>query len=148
MSETTEKPATEEIAPEETLTKSHSFGDRYLRNRPFLVVTNVARPSKDAKTSVKGWNNTQTNVNVFERVSVVDSVSGRLLQEATIIIDILNNKVVKNRYATSSDEEKVLQHFISKYGKEVTQGLEIWARSNRPVPKVTALEAEKSETET
>lgn len=129
----------EAIIKNETYGKIGHIGDRYLRNRPFLVINTTARPASHVRTHKTGWSEDGKNWNVFEQVSVVDSISDKNLRGATIIIDVLNNKVVKNRFSENADEESVLKHFMGKYSDQIMQGLDIWARQNRKVPGVKTI---------
>ena len=103
-----------------------AFGDRYLRNRPFLVITQIGRPAKHVKTNVAGWAIEGSNWAVTERPMIVDRISDKMLNEASIIVDILNTKLVKNRFGESGPDDKVMEYYLGKYSAEVTQGMQIW----------------------
>lgn len=103
-----------------------AFGDRYLRNRPFLVVTQTGRPARHVKTEVAGWAVEGSNWNVTERPMVVDRVSDKMMTEAAIIIDLLNTKLVKNRFQGTGPDQKIMEYYLGRYSQEVTQGMQIW----------------------
>lgn len=119
--------------------KNVHFGERYLRNRPFLVVNTMAQVRPGVSTHVKGWGDIETNWNIAEQATIVDRVSDKMLKESTFIIDIINNKVVKNRYSETATEDTVLKHFIPKYGQEITEALGRWGAQHKPVPKATII---------
>ena len=102
------------------------FGDRYLRHRPFLVITQTGRAARHVKTEKPGWAKDGANWDVTERPVVVDRVSDKMMTEASIIIDLLNTSLVKNRFQSSGQPEKVLEYYLGKYSNEVTQGMQIW----------------------
>ena len=102
------------------------FGDRYLRHRPFLVITQTGRAARHVKTEKPGWAKDGANWDVTERPIVVDRVSDKMLTEASIIIDLLNTSLVKNRFESSGQPEKVLEYYLGKYSNEVTQGMQMW----------------------
>jgi hypothetical protein len=103
-----------------------AFGERYLRNRPFLVITQTGRAARHVKTEVPGWAVEQNNWAVTERPVIVDRISDKMMTEASIIIDLLNTKLVKNRFAETGHDEKVMEYYLGKYSTEVTQGMQIW----------------------
>lgn len=105
-----------------------AFGDRYLRNRPFLVVTQTGRPARHVKTHVAGWAVDAKNWDVSERPMIVDRVSDKMLNEASIIIDLLNTTLVKNRFQGTGEEKKIMEYYLGRYSQEVTEGMQIWTR--------------------
>jgi hypothetical protein len=102
------------------------FGDRYLRHRPFLVVTQKGNAAKHVNTAKAGWAKDGANWDVTERPVIVDRVSDKMLTEASIIIDLLNSTLVKNRFQSSGQDTKVLEYYLGKYSQEVTEGIKIW----------------------
>lgn len=128
----TDTPKTE-ITVEPPAPRQH-IGDRYLRNRPFLVINVSARPSSQAKTQVRGWLSRPENTETFESASIVDRVTDNVITNSILIIDIINTTIVRNRLAEKPDEDKLIKHFMSKYSDKVTEGLRIWAQQrNIPV---------------
>lgn len=99
------------------------FGERYLRNRPFLIVELSHRPARGVKTHVKGWADSALKIDAFEKVAVVDRVNSKHEIESAFIIDILNRKVIKNRLIDTRSEEEVIDHFFNKYQDEITRGM-------------------------
>lgn len=57
-----------------------------------------------------------------ERVEFHDEVSTKRIEEAAVILDVFNKKLIKNRFETS--DENVFDHYISKYSQQVTQAME------------------------
>lgn len=98
--------------------------ERYLRNRPFLVVNILQRPSKSVKTEVKGWRDITGNVENFENPYVVDRINDTHLKNAAIIVDVLRSECVKNQFESPNDE--VAKYYINKYQSQITQATEIW----------------------
>jgi hypothetical protein len=104
------------------------FGEKYLRNRPFLVLTETSRPAPGVKTETKGWMEVDGQLKRFEQPSIVDRVQRKHLVNATIIIDLLNRAVVKNRHAELGTDEQFLEFYMEKYAEQITEGLRIWAQ--------------------
>jgi hypothetical protein len=127
------------MSTENQIPSNVHFGDRYLRNRPFLVINTAAKAKRLVQTHVKGWGDSETNWDMTEKADVVDRVSDKMLREATFVIDILNNKLVKNRHSGQAEDDTILQHFINKYGNQITQGLQAWGSQNSPVPSVSVV---------
>lgn len=106
--------------------------DRYLRNRPFMVVKYIFTPGDGERTESKNWGeNAKWNSN--EHVTVEDRIKPKHEIEAHIIIDLLHKKLIKNRFPES--DEEVLKYFYKKYNKEITQSVEIWLRSKGKLGK-------------
>lgn len=96
-----------------------------LRNRPFLIVNTIQRPAKGVNTSKKGWADNRDNWAIFENPSVVDRVSNKIMREATVIVDVMSQKVVKSRFDNVSNDE-VATHYIEKYREQVKEAMDIW----------------------
>jgi hypothetical protein len=104
------------------------FGEKYLRRRPFLVLSEVARPAAGVRTEKKGWMDEPGQLVRFEQPSIVDRVSTNHLKGASLIVDLLNRKIVKNRYSAMGTEEQFLAYYLEKYAEQITEGLRIWAQ--------------------
>ena len=119
-----------------------TFGEKYLRYRPFLVITQTGNAAKTAKTHKKDWKKTPDQFVIRETPMIVDRVSDKMLGEASIIIDILNTKLVKNRFDGSGEPEKILEYYLGKYSKEVTHGIQIWTEQTLGRSKADEIMAE------
>jgi hypothetical protein len=106
----------------------------YLKGRPFLFVKNLMSPADNVKTEVKSWVNTLDNWRVDETHFLADHVSNRAMIESSVIIDILNAKVVKNRHREAQDSEGnfvagddiVLEYYLMRYKESVKEGVSRW----------------------
>lgn len=96
---------------------------RYDKDRPFLVITQHTTPAKGENTSLKNWGKTGKKV-LQEMVMIVDEVKNKHLVEATIIIDILQRRMVKSRF--TEDDSEVLSHYLSQYKNQVAEGIQLW----------------------
>lgn len=99
--------------------------DRYLRNRPFLCITMIARAAKGVNTTKAGWKTMTGNIDNFESPSVSDRVNDSHLKNCNIIIDVMNQKLVKNCYPDTPEAE-VVTYYLNKYREQVQQGMDIW----------------------
>lgn len=103
------------------------YNKNYLTKRPFMVVTVKFQPAPGANTSVKNWAET-AGWQSHEDLSFVDRVKPRHLDTATLIIDILEAKVVKNGFVESSKDE-VMKYYVNKYKKQISDTIGAWMES-------------------
>lgn len=101
-----------------------STRDRYLRNRPFLIINNTYEPSGTVRTEVKGWKDQPGALTNLEQPLLVDRVQASHLSRASVIIDVLNKKIVKNRY--EEDPTAVMNHYLNKYKSAVMEAIRVW----------------------
>lgn len=93
-----------------------------LHGRPFLVVNTIFRPKgNDLK---KGWNEDQKNWDVFENPIIVDKVSSKMMADATVIIDLFANDVVKSRHTMK--DTMTLDLYTSRYKDLCEEGVATW----------------------
>lgn len=88
-----------------------------IRNRPFMIIRHRMVPSK-------------ANPSVFETVEemlICDRISNNQMDSATIIIDILNASIVKNRDLIGTTEDLV-SRYVDRYNAEVQGALYDWAK--------------------
>jgi hypothetical protein len=74
---------------------SSKFDD--LRFRPFLVIEAYVKPAPQTRTERKGWKTDKANQQVSEVPTIIDRISSRHLRRAEVIIDIVNDSMIKNR---------------------------------------------------
>jgi hypothetical protein len=102
----------------------------YLRQRPFLVIERYLVPANRrgldrVKTERKNWMQDERNISVEEYPSVVDAIKTQHMASASLIIDILRDRVIKNRLNESDDA--VLTLYKRKYSNIIEQGRNKWA---------------------
>ena len=97
----------------------------YLRFRPFLVIDLYNAAADHVKTHVKGWIDEPKNWISRENPYVVDRIADKHRKQATVIIDLLNKKLVKNRFSGTPGEE-VIAHYQQKYSSQITEAMDIW----------------------
>lgn len=101
------------------------MGKDYLRNRPFLIVTQFTIPSETARTEKRGWANKKEAVVVQESIEIVDSIQNKHMVGPALILDILKQKTIKNLVSPENDSE-VIQHYLNKYKREIAEGVQLW----------------------
>lgn len=92
----------------------------------YLVINEIFRPNSHVRTNRAGWHEQPNAWNVAERVSIVDgTLKQRVLAEASVVIDLVDSSVLKNR---GGDDAKALSaHYLGKYQEEVQQALLLWS---------------------
>ena len=96
---------------------------KYDKDRPFLVITQHITPAEGENTSIKDWGK-KGKKNLQEMVAIEDEIKRKHLESATVIIDILQRRIVKSRY--SEDNEEVIKHYLTQYKNQVAEGIQIW----------------------
>jgi hypothetical protein len=100
------------------------YNTRNLKGRPFLVVHTVFRPNKGVRTEKPGWANTEGAMAAFEQPSVVDQVTPKIMQSATVIVDVLESRIVKCRY--EGEPSEIIRHYVTTYADQIQQSMRIW----------------------
>lgn len=98
---------------------------RYNKDRPFLVVEILNMVPKKAATQKKNYGKTGEWL-IGESITIEDCIKDSHITKAAVIIDILKAKLIKNRLDKS--DEEVMKYFVTKYKKEITEGIQIWMR--------------------
>lgn len=101
---------------------------KYNRGRPFLVINRSLSPSKGENTSSTNWGKT-AKWQVDEEIIIVDRVTDNHMVQATVIIDILQQIMVKNRYSAETDNATVLKHYMETYKEHITNGIQTWMQN-------------------
>lgn len=96
---------------------------KYNKGRPFLSITQHVTPAKGENTSIKNWGKKGKKI-LQETVSIIMTVKNKHLLEATVIIDILQRRIIKSRFEEPNEE--VVTHYLSQYKKEIAEGIQVW----------------------
>jgi hypothetical protein len=100
------------------------YNKNYLSKRPFLIINTKFLPGPGAKTSTPGWTET-SGWNVTEEVAIVDRITNKHRTYATLIIDILEAKCIKNGFEDSKNDD-ASAHFMTKYKEQIKEAVGIW----------------------
>jgi hypothetical protein len=120
-----------------------------LRFRPFLVIEAYVQPASHMRTERKGWKDAKDSQIVSEIPSVVDRVNAKIMRRAEVIIDIVNDRVIKNRLQGDSTIDpvtftaEILTFYKDKYSKIVKQGNAVWVAQQAVAMAKTALNEAK-----
>lgn len=102
---------------------------KYLRNRPFLVISYTRIPNKGSRTHVKGWSQENEDAwEVIENAVVVDRVSDNMLSGADYVIDLLDRTLIKNRLGGS--DETVAKAYMERYAHDIKEAVTRWVKVN------------------
>lgn len=89
-----------------------------MKNR-HIVVKYSMKPKPGVKTEVKGWMNNDNNIQWDETFGMSIGLKNRDLQDAQVILDIDDNKIVKNWKAAEEDNsyETLIEYYLKNYAK-------------------------------
>lgn len=98
----------------------------YLRNRPFMIITYSRKPQTGQATQVAGWGAGDEDAwDVTENMIIADRISDKQMQFADVIIDLLNNSIVKNRLGSVADSTLV-DGYVARYMVDVKKAMTRW----------------------
>lgn len=101
------------------------YNKNYLSKRPFVVITNKYKPAPGARTEQKGWADRQ-GWQTLEEMTVVDRINNKHTTYASVIIDVMEAKLVRNALKGNATDDEVLTHFMTKYKKQISEAVSIW----------------------
>lgn len=89
----------------------------YLRRRPFLVVETYVKPGNRVRTERKDWMKNRLNLDIDRQPYLTNRISDGIMRRATIIIDVANDTVVKNRLRATAEafDDEILAHCKREY---------------------------------
>jgi hypothetical protein len=106
------------------------YNKLYQKNRPFLCIDSISRPARGVRTERKDWGVEPRNWTVSESTYVVDRINYKTVCRALVIIDIMENKVVKSRF-DPAESEQILTHYLTKYQDKVIEAMHVWKLRSR-----------------
>lgn len=94
----------------------------YLRHRPFLVIETFFHPETGVRTERKGCMKHPTST---ENPRLLWRISPTTMRRATVIIDLVNDRVIKNRLITDAVmfDDEALAHYKAKYANIVASAM-------------------------
>lgn len=92
----------------------------------FLVVSHVTRLAKGIHSNKKGVATNPDNWETLENMVITDNVNKRLMTMASVVIDLLNGKVVKNRFADQHSDTETFQSYVDRYQADIGVALKRW----------------------
>ncbi|CAM6053366.1 unnamed protein product [Sphagnum tenellum] len=82
-------------------------------------------PAAGTRTHIAGWSNRDSAWETKENPYVVDRVNTKHLRQASVIIDIINQTFVKNRF-TRNEPNEVMDHYRGKYADQINHSVAVW----------------------
>jgi len=70
------------------------------------------------RTESKDWTQSPSNWIDIEVPAITTRINAKKLSEASVIIDIKQKKLVKNRFS-NNDPDDIYRHFMKKYGNRI-----------------------------
>ena len=90
-----------------------------MSKRPYIIIVFGVHPTEEARTEMPKWLDTESNVKITEEYSFSLKITDKQMHSASVIIDLLSKKVVKNRYPEHYSDDVILKHYYDKYGDEI-----------------------------
>ena len=97
----------------------------YERFRPFLIIDLYNIAADHVKSHIKGWTEDPKNWISRENPYVVDRINDKHRKQASVIIDLLNETLIKNRFSGTPGEE-VIAHYRTKYASQIAEAMDMW----------------------
>ena len=100
----------------------------YLRNRPFMIFNYRYTLVDGQKSNTPGFG-ANANWDPVENMTIVDRVSNRQMNDAELILDLFENKVVKCR-DSAIDHGKIFDVMVARYKSDIRAALDTWLRKD------------------
>lgn len=100
------------------------YNKNYTSKRPFLIITNSFKPQRGQLTHKPNWAE-NGGWEIHEQAQIVDRVTNKHLSTGSVIIDVMEAKVIKTGIPGQSRED-IMTHFMTKYRKELTEAIDVW----------------------
>lgn len=112
-----------------------------MKPRFYVVLSHFTRPKGKNASNQAGWNHTKELVQHDEEFAVKTRVSNRDIQTASIILDLIESKVVLSKFG-DRDYPKLLDYVLKHYRSYIVkacndQGITIEGITNGSVPSET-----------
>jgi len=119
------------------LGKKHSITEKvdFQRNRPFLVVELYYNPGFGMKTHQKDWQKKPDSWKINEYPFIKNRLTDKTLRQASVIIDIVNKKIIKSRFDANTTVDDIYKHYTTKYADEIQQAKNV-SRLTETIKKV------------
>jgi len=95
-----------------------------MNNSVFMVITHITKPIAGANMSRKETAANPDSWETTESMILVDRVPKNKVYTASIILDLLNGKVIKNRFDVA--DATVFREYMNRYSEDVTDALKMW----------------------
>ena len=90
-------------------------------NSIFLVAYYFMRPQAKAQTQVKGWMQTEKNLQFDEQVAVTRRLKNSDKTTAKVILDLTKKSVVRNGWGSTENFDDLFKYFHNSYPKYTTE---------------------------
>ena len=92
--------------------------------KPYIIVVYSKLPAQGEIPSKENWGQ-KAKWAVTENAYFEDSITNNRLFSASFIMDLTDNKVLKNRFG-KENEEQLVKHFSEKYKDKIQLALWRW----------------------
>jgi hypothetical protein len=104
----------------------------------YLYVTHITRLSKNVASNKKGNATNPDNWETFENMAITDRENKKMLISASVVLDLVNGKVIKNRFDVPDTE--IFKEYFDRYKDDITSALKQWmAMDNKNYERLKTL---------
>ena len=89
----------------------------------FLMATYVARPKNPRQTSRAGYMKDPDNIEYDEHLSMTKGFKDKYLSNH-VILDLTEQKLVKNSFNTNRNFEELFEHFMKNYEEHIKSSIQ------------------------
>lgn len=104
----------------------------------YLYVSHITRLSKNVASNKKGNATNPDNWETYENMTIVDREHKKLLLSSSVVLDLVNGKVIKNRFDLPDTE--IFKEYFDRYKDDITAALKQWmAMDNKNYERLKTL---------
>lgn len=90
-------------------------------SKGFFIVATYSRSLRNPQSADRSDSAWQDN----EKVECRKSVSGNRLTSASVVLDVANQRVIKNRFDNGRDFEELYAYYLERYADYINEWLEV-----------------------
>ena len=89
----------------------------------YLIAYYYVKPKPHVRTTKKGWMKDINNISHDEQVALSQKLKTKDLSTSGVILDLGNQKVVRNSWANGKTFDELFAHYYTNYQKQLTPAL-------------------------
>lgn len=97
------------------------------RKRPYMLISYSKVPAANQKTNAANFKN-EGEWDAVENMKIVDSISNKNQLYSDVVIDLLNQTVVKNRLG--GDAKVIYDGYVKRYYDDIKDAMSDWIRQS------------------
>jgi hypothetical protein len=85
----------------------------------YLLSTYIGKPKDPKKTHLEGYMSTPENIEYDERILITKGLKDKDRQSSHLVLDLTEEKVIKNTFTTDTEFTALFTHFFENYGDQI-----------------------------